>query len=432
MRIAIVAGHFTPELGYQEVYLARAYARHGHHVRVISSTSVSLSARKIVNKRYPAGLTVCPKDGFEILRLKTAFRFRSTVLATGLKAAILSFDPDLILLVGLRKLFGVSVLSRRVYGRARAIGLFGDAGEYRDRRTLSTRLLAALQDFGFLITKQWVYRKSVQECDKLVMNIPETEEIFLSILNENEKELFLKKRVHLNLGFDSREFYFSEDERFQMRASLRIAPEEIVLVTSTRVLPSKRIEEIVALVSSMHTKGIKLRCIIIGFLDDDYARELKHYIGQQSEAAAFHCFPFLPHHEIRRLFCAADIGLWMKAAISIQEAMGTGLPVILERKPSVSHLIQEGVNGWYFNRGRLPEVLAGACKKISAEGSGNRAAKRKQLVDSNYERFSYDVIAQKILQLGLPVAATQLTSGSEDLRFRRFQNGAVDLAQRTK
>lgn len=432
MRIVIVSGHFTPELGYQEVYLARAYARHGHHVRVISSTSVSLSARKIVRKRYAPGLTTCSKGGFEILRLKTAFCFRSTVLAMGLKAAIQSFDPDLILLVGLRKLFGVSVLSQRVCGRAKVIGLFGDAGEYRDRRTLRTRLLATLQDFGFLVAKQWVYHKSVQACDKLVMNVPETEEVFLSILGENEKEIFLKKRFHLNLGFDSREFYFSEDERLQMRAFLRIAPGEIVLATSTRVLPSKRLEEIVALVSSMHTKGIKLHCIIIGFLDDDYARELKHYIGQQPGAATFHCFPFLPHYEIRRLFSAADIGLWLKAAISIQEAMGTGLPVILERKPSVSHLIQEGVNGWYFDRGQLTEVLAGVCKEISAENPGGRTSKRKQLATSNYGRFSYDVIAQKILQLGLPIAATQLTRASEELCFKRFQNGAADLAQCTK
>ena len=37
-RVAIVCGHFSPEIGYQEVDLAKAFVRLGAQVRVVTTT----------------------------------------------------------------------------------------------------------------------------------------------------------------------------------------------------------------------------------------------------------------------------------------------------------------------------------------------------------------------------------------------------------
>jgi len=39
MRIGIVSAHYMPEIGYQEVHLAKAYARLGHTVKVFTSAA---------------------------------------------------------------------------------------------------------------------------------------------------------------------------------------------------------------------------------------------------------------------------------------------------------------------------------------------------------------------------------------------------------
>ena len=57
MKIAIVSGHFMPDVGYQEVYLARALSRLGHQVRIITSNKPSPSVKHLRKSYYRAGLS---------------------------------------------------------------------------------------------------------------------------------------------------------------------------------------------------------------------------------------------------------------------------------------------------------------------------------------------------------------------------------------
>ena len=79
-RIVIACGHFTPELGYQEVDLARAFTRLGAAVRVVTSTAVSLNARGIVKTGYRAGSTMV--EGYEVVRLAPRLTVGSNVLGS--------------------------------------------------------------------------------------------------------------------------------------------------------------------------------------------------------------------------------------------------------------------------------------------------------------------------------------------------------------
>jgi glycosyltransferase involved in cell wall biosynthesis len=127
-------------------------------------------------------------------------------------------------------------------------------------------------------------------------------------------------------------------------------------------------------------------------LGDNYETELKTFIEKQSAPNKFKCYPFLNAKEIRKLYCAADTGIWLKAAISIQEAMGTGLPVILEDKPSVNHLIKHGENGWFFKKGTLAETIEKAVNTLA-----HQKESRVDLVAQNSKMLSYDAIAKNIL-----------------------------------
>ena len=197
----------------------------------------------------------------------------------------------------------------------------------------------------------------------------------------------------LTLGFDPDEYFFSDTDRINKRRELGFSADDIIIITSTRVNKRKNLEKNIELISRLHATGKKVRYVIIGFLGDAYERELKEFIQSQPEPGLFRCFPFLQAAEIKKLYSAADIGIWLKVAISIQEAMGTGLPVILEKRPSVSHLIKEGINGWFFEKHNFDETIQKAVDVLS-----DKKTDRPVLARLNAETLSYDIIAKKMVE----------------------------------
>jgi len=391
MRIGIVSAHYMPEIGYQEVHLAKAYARLGHTVKVFTSAASVNLGGSIKNLNYQTGLTLDPKYNYEILRLKS-FSYKSKALPFGLKKSVNEFEPDVLILLGVAKMFPMPLLNKRFHKKVKIISVYGDAKEYLDRSTLSQKFKTFIHEVGYSTIKHPLYRKAIKHGDKLILNIPETNDLFHGFLNSKDKTEFETKKVMLNLGYDPDEYFFNEQDRQASRKGLGFKENEIVIITSTRINKRKNLEQIIELISSLNNKGLNVSYILVGFLGDAYETELKSFIAKQSVPDKFKCYPFLSAKEIRKLYCAADTGIWLKAAISIQEAMGTGLPVILEDKPSVNHLIVNEKNGWFFKKDTLPETIEKAVNALTQQKFN-----RENLVANNSKKLSYDAIATKIL-----------------------------------
>lgn len=383
-----------PEIGYQETYLARAFSRLGYKVRVFSSTAISPTGKKILKEDYETGLTVEPKYGYEVERLPISINLNSKIIANGLAETVKTYQPDYIVIIALAKLFPIKVLSTK-YDGAKKIAVFGDAGEYLDRSTASKRFKALFHEVISKNLKKQLYTRAVKECDRIILNLSETESFFRELLTPSATKIFEKKKKNLTLGFDPDNFYFDENERKEIRKELNIPEKDIVVITSTRVNRQKRLEEVITRISQMKDAGSNVRYIIIGFLGDDYEKELKAFIKKQKHPEIFYCLGFLDHETIRKYYNASDLGLWLKAAISIQEAMGTGLKVILENKEVVSHLLTHGVNGWYYEKGKLTDGLKDAINSSLINPS--TIQERKKIVDLNSNWLSYDTIAKKII-----------------------------------
>lgn len=396
-KIAIVCGHFMPEIGYQETYLARAFKRLGYDVQVFTTNEISPTGRKIISKPYATGISTDEKYGYKIERLESAVYYNSKIVSTGLTKAIKKYHPDYAIIIALAKLFPVPLLNNE-FNKLKKVAMFGDADEYVNRTTRTRRIKSFFKEVVASGLKKHLYTKAVKQCNRIVLNIPETEQFFTKLLSKESNKIFDKKKYPLNLGYDPDSFFFDEDERNAIRKQLKIKDDECLVITSTRVNRQKHLEKIIENISHLKDKKLKVHYVIIGFLNDDYDKELKKFIARQSHPEIFHCFGFLTHDEIRKFYNAADVGLWIKAAISIQESMGTGLSVVLEKKESVSHLLNEGENGWYFEKEKLEETLSKAVEKYSSVSPATGISNRKKLVEKNSVRFSYDAIAKKILQ----------------------------------
>ncbi len=399
MKVAIVSGHFMPELGYQEVYLARACARLGHEVCVFTSTTPSPAGNKVLAKAYPAGSSVDERYGFEVLRIPVLLGFGSNVIVRGLRDKVRAYQPDLIIIVAVAKLFAAPLLDARVARHSKMVAVFGDAAEYRDTTTISKRVRSAFQWLLFVSIKRRLYRRAAHYCDYIVFNHAETKGILRSQMDRDSLDELDRKGRVLTLGFDPDEFYYRGSDREVIRAKLGVGEDEILLITATRVNRKKNLEKLVELVASLRENGLKVHYLIIGFADDSYGRELKQFISRQREPGIFHCRPFLSHDRIREFYCAADIGIWLKAAISIQEAMGTGLQVVLEDKQVVSHLLESDDDGRYFRPNEISQVISALVGETAAMEGAQREQKRAARANRNRERLSYDVVAEKIIRL---------------------------------
>lgn len=392
MRVGIITAHYMPEVGYQEVHLPKAFSRNGHTVKVFTSNaSVDLGGE--MNKlTYKSGLFKDEKYGFEILRLP-AISYKSKAYSFGLRKAVEEFKPDVLVILGVAKIFPMPLLNAAFGKKVKMVSIYGDAKEYLDRNTFKQKFKTSLFELGYRFIKEPLYRKAVRYGERLVMNIPETNDFFLDFLKGNDKKVFEEKRLMLTLGFNPDEYFYNETDRLNKRKELGIADDEVVLMTSTRVNKRKNLEGNIELVSRLRAEGKKLKYIIVGFLGDAYERELKTFIQSQPESDAFICFPFLNAEEIRKMYCAADVGIWIKVAISIQEAMGTGLPIILEDKPSVSHLLKNEVNGWFYKKDNFDSVIKNAVTILQ-----DKKMDREKLAKENAATLSYDTIAQKIIE----------------------------------
>ncbi len=380
-----------PEIGYQEVHLAKAYARLGYTVKVFTSAASVNLGGSINQLSYKTGTTFDAKYGYEIQRLPS-LSYKSKVLPFRLKKNVALFKPDVLIILGVAKIFPMALFNKDFFGKMKIISVYGDAKEYLDRGSFSQKAKTFLHEIGYSAIKHPLYRKAITYGDKLILNIPETNQLFHDFLNVKDKVAFDSKKVMLNLGYDPDEYFFNKEDRNVIRKELNVDSNEIVIITSTRINKRKNIEQIIELISKLNSIGKNVSYVIVGFLNDDYEKELKSFISKQPFPNKFKCFPFLNSKEIRKLYCASDIGIWLKAAISIQEAMGTGLPIILENKPSVNHLINEGTNGWFFNKDNFESTINKVVDDLC-----NTALDRENLAIQNSKVLSYDTIAQKIL-----------------------------------
>lgn len=398
MRVALITGYYLPEVGYQEVNLAQALSRSGHEVKIFTSSRKPPHFKKVIITDYSTGLSCDEKYGYEILRLRPTFKIRRKVFSNKLLKEVLVFNPELVFAIALAQFFPLALFKKSFSQKFRIVSFFGDSKEYFRKDTTYHKIRTAVYFLSFRFLKSYIYRKALKHSSLIVFNHPETENLFQSFVGNKYNELLGEKKLNLNLGYNPDEFYFSIEEREKTRIKYGIKEDEIVIITTTVVRKGKKLEEIISAINSLHKKGYPLKYILAGFRNDDYGNELRNYIKSTDSSRIIVPLNILNHDEIRELYCGSDIGLWQKATISIQEGMGTGLPVIIENQPIVTHLIKNGYNGWSFDENNLTDIIESAVLDMIGKNQELRSSWRSELAGFNAARLSYDKITEKIIQ----------------------------------
>jgi glycosyltransferase involved in cell wall biosynthesis len=386
MKIAIVCGHFVPEMGYVEVHLANAFQQLGHTLKVITSNKTSFSAQHInlEENKEEAHLN------YEVVRLTPWFSYGQIVVAKGINKEIAAFQPDKVIVVGLGKIFPKEVFQIK-NRKFELITLLGDNEDTYNK--LSKSLVGKIKRSVLQqLFKAPVYELAIKESDQLVGYTPSTKDIVSSFIDRELKVILDKKYTVSSLGFDEDEFYFSSENRAELRRELKIDNTEIVVVTATRINEAKKLEKIIDAIAEIVNKGISLKYVLIGFSENEYCKQLKAYISNKKLNDVVLTLPFIPRKQMVNYYNMADIGLWSQAAISIFEAQGTGLFLLLPDKQNVSHIISKET-GIYYTEKELFNALEESVRQAKIN-----LTNRTTIAEKSKKQFSFKTIANNLIK----------------------------------
>nr|WP_227467852.1 glycosyltransferase [Nocardioides lijunqiniae] len=200
----------------------------------------------------------------------------------------------------------------------------------------------------------------------------------------------------LPLAYDADRFFHDADLRRATRSQLGLREDDVLVITVGKFQRYKGIEDIVEAVDRTSRQDVNLRVLLVGADSSEYSDEIRAMVaGRDQDAVPVEVLDFRDAESLNALYNAADIGVWPRLpAISIQQAMGTGLFVVLPQNQWVGHLVEPGT-GKYFEAELGIEGLARALDEYSG---ADRTDERRDERARRNSRFSGDGIARQVLE----------------------------------
>lgn len=387
MKIVHLIGYFQPEFGYKEFYLARNQAKLGHDVHVITSDRIFPSlqtfdlrkATSMSSSRFrPLGTSII--DRVTVHWLPTLLEFRGALLMKGIRRTLKEIQPDLV------HAYEPARIAPILGAKYKSIGykLFVDYQQFELPRSFLGKA------FFFIVVRgaaQYLFRFA----DRILLCTEETKSFVHRYFRVDPKKI-----VSIPLGYDEDFFYFDQEERKKVRHDFGVSDSEILIITSGKITRDKSIELILYALAKL-PKSLRWRFVILGGGDQKYLDELRHIGERLSLNQRLLWKNFVPKETLFRYYSAADLGIWPEQpSITILEAIGCSLPVLLPNRQTISHLIDHG-NGATFLRGsseNLAQTLTGILREpqrlvVMRENTRTKAA----------PRFTYRHIAQQVIDL---------------------------------
>ncbi len=374
MKISIVCGHYIPKMGYLEVHLSRALSLLGYRVQVITSDQIPPYVSHLYSEFGN------PPDGVEVHRLKTKFKLGQIVVADGINGALESFAPDLIIAIGLGKRFPKPIFKTW----KNVVTLFGDnAYSYKSLQGFSglkTKLV-------FRVLKASTYMAAVKHSQNLVAYTPESFDAAAQMVGGRLGNTLKNQRSQISLGFWPEEFFY--DSASAGQNGLGWSRDSKVIITATRLKPEKELERFIPVLKSLPTQ---YKWLLVGSGEDEYARSLETKLISELGVERFRILPHQDRTELNRLYNAADFALYTVPAISIFEALGTGLPALAPLHKAFAHIPNSGVSFIELAKPYQQVVEQMEQVALSAEARANR-------VDQAIRSFSWMEVASQLLEI---------------------------------
>lgn len=389
-RVLVISGYFDWFSGYQETGLARALAKladttvlAGDRVSPIFSDEhlTQLGASRI----YPVGESTSHGVRVKRLRVREA---RAMVWSPRAREAVEQGQYDLVVQIMPGQLLPIAASFART---GRRVVFYGDnAAMYASLR----RSLAVVKYGVFAMTKGVLYRITNARADVIYGYTKDTKRRLRPFAGKHSMEL-------ASLTFDEESFYYSEGLRNDKRRALGLVESNYVVIAPGKVQNQKRLDALVDAVATMSAQDREdLILYIVGSDSGAVSTRLRKQVLEQSLEAVIRFVPFASSSDLNAYFNAADIAVWpAMPAITIQQAMGTGLLVAVPRNDFTDHLFTNPGSCVEIPQGSpLTSSLAGVL--LSARSTREEASSRTQRAATNQWLSTRALATRLIADLG--------------------------------
>lgn len=382
-KVAVICGYFDLFSGYHEVSLAQAFSKLGE-VTVFTGDIVSpiFSDAHLegigMGRRYKKLQEV--HHGITVKRF-AALEVRSMVFARGLRKAVQQGGFDLVVQFSPGFVFPAAASFPRL--SCPRVVLYGDnSAMYANL----SPLLARVKYLIFAATKGVLYAVVNSRAQVIYGYTPET-------LDRLRPFAAGRKMEVAPLTYDGKSFYFDPQEREEMRLELGVGYDERLIIGAGKINQQKRFDLLVRAFEELAAEDEKLRLAILGLSVDRASSDLRELVSNSVVRDRISILPFGDQETLRKFFNAADVGVWPRMpAITIQQAMGTGLRVVLPKSLTVSHLISTDVSGRYFeDLGEDFDQMRDAIREITLSDAHREDVARRN------EWMSSQVVASTLL-----------------------------------
>ena len=367
LKICLVAGYYLPNSGYLESQLAFVLSELGHRVTVFTSGLKPFSVpRSLVNKMQKRESR--SESCVTVVELPPLVKFRAHFFSKGLCRAVNLGRFDLILVIGVGQCFGVPALSAEHWNGSlpKKIAVFGD----NEAQEVKHGFKRFLKKYIFNLTKAPLYRFVCRRSDFVYA----TTENGRSWISENFCVNHHKAKL-LPLSYDRKQFYFSESLRVRVREELEVEDGRKIYIFSGKITEKKRVSELVDLLGSSMSQGDLF--LIVGDDEQKESKRIRELAERQAEIVGeIRFMGQCTQLELNMYFNAADIGIWHRQpAISIQQALGTGLFCVLPSNSYVNHLLCEETGAYFRDKdmGHLSRVLNDVATRVTLDVNARRS-----------------------------------------------------------
>lgn len=347
-RVAVVVGYFDWFSGYQETALAAALSKLAE-VEVIASDRVNPTftdshlQRLGIPRRYRPGST--REHGVLVTRY-CAIELRSMVWSGRASRYLGAQRYDLVVQVMPGQLFAVAATLAR--NPAPRVVLYGDNKAMWNNLATWQRLV---KGSVFAATKGVLYTAVNAGASATYGYTPDTVRRLRPFRAGRPCEV-------MPLAFSPERFYVDAGLRRQFRGDLGLADNDIVVVAAGKFEPQKRLDWLVSAYASIAADRPEVHLVLVGADSSTGSAQIDELARTSPYRDRMHVRPFTDAAGLNAVFNGADLGVWPRnPAITIQQAMGAGLPVLLPRNDLVGHLVKAG-SGHYFD---LVETRGGQC-----------------------------------------------------------------------
>jgi len=331
MKIIITVENFDPESGYQESYLAKELPKLGHKVYVFTYGS----NKKVLREKY--------KNDFEIIYIPYI-----TIIADVFH--IPKFN-GIAYIIKFMKIERPNIIHCEPLGSpiSLILILFKNIFGYKVVGSIATQLNIVFSPWN--LTKKLLFclsRIIIANYVKKKVEIFFAKTIELAKILSRSYDIPQNKFRIIPLGADPELFKFNSEARTIVRKKLGLSENDIILVYSGKINPSKRLHILIEALSPIMKRDRKVKLLIIGRGDTDYIKLLKKLISDENIAENVIFHPWVERTMLNSFYSASDIGVWPGlSSTSIVDAASSGLPLIIARYPVEIYAVENG-NGFTF------------------------------------------------------------------------------------